>query len=347
MDGSNFSTSTAGTNTAAGGIRADTAVDHAAKQSVPPASSSLLDPKAALSASVPVPVSHPRPSNVRSHSRSISSSSVTGSLPGRKSRHSEPGTSEIHAELITFQAHPNSPGPVKSPRSLLPRSRCHSGTSESFLSEDSVLEEPEPDSEPVDFEDSDTPRLRPIPSRGRASHSLLPESALVAKGFASGQQSRRTSGNSVASSTSARALFKASTASPASDPVPRLRSASCLMASNKSPSLPQSQSEAGLSNVTVTTTSGAQPGQALPGNHNLTTRDPHTQPLDLMRRNQRFDSANTSNTHARSQPDRSRSRAKRRFSGSTANSSHSPSSERGPSHREKEEGQSIPLPDAN
>ncbi|RDA86955.1 hypothetical protein CP532_6719 [Ophiocordyceps camponoti-leonardi (nom. inval.)] len=57
-----------------------------------------------------------------------------------------------------------------------------------------------------------------------------------------------------------------------------------------------------------------------PAQHHL------AQPLDLMRRNQRNEPA------IRPQPDRSRSRAKRRFSGSTAASSHSPSSDRGPQY---------------
>jgi len=48
-------------------------------------------------------------------------------------------------------------------------------------------------------------------------------------------------------------------------------------------------------------------------------------------------------SNVRSQPDRSRSRAKRRFSGSTANSSHSPSSDRGPHHTELAEGDSLLL----
>lgn len=63
------------------------------------------------------------------------------------------------------------------------------------------------------------------------------------------------------------------------------------------------------------------------------TQAAQSQPLDLMQRNTRPDPSSM-----RAQPDRSRSRAKRRFSGSTANSSHSPGSERGTQYREKEEG---------
>ncbi|GAO16838.1 hypothetical protein UVI_02053760 [Ustilaginoidea virens] len=87
--------------------------------------------------------------------------------------------------------------------------------------------------------------------------------------------------------------------------------------------------EPGLSNVTVTTSSSN--GAMANGQHNLTTRDPHAQPLDLMRRNQRAES------NMRTQPGRSRSRANRRFSGSTSTSTHSQGSDRGP-HRDREEG---------
>ncbi|KHN98037.1 inositol pyrophosphate synthase [Metarhizium album ARSEF 1941] len=72
-----------------------------------------------------------------------------------------------------------------------------------------------------------------------------------------------------------------------------------------------------------------------PSQHNVTARDPTSQPLDLMRRNQPTD------TNMRAQPDRSRSRAKRRFSGSTATSTHSQGSDRG-AHREKEEAKPAP-----
>lgn len=314
--------------------------------------------------SLPVATALPRPNNARArtsssthtHSPSISSGSITGSLPGRKSRHSEPGTSDIHAELLNFAAHPASPRSA-----ALPRGRCYSSAAADALwSEASVVvpvaeaaqEPPLLNFGDVDDDDPDTPHLRPTASTEPFTGSLLSEPPLAARPSPSGPSSRRPSGNSVASSTtSVRGLFKASRANSSSDTISRLRSAS-LMSSSKSPNPPQSQSEAGLSNVTVTTSSGAQAGQVVAGGHNLTTRDPHAQPLDLMRRNQRFDNVNTNagpnanpnggggnSSNTRTQPDRSRSRVKRRFSGSTANSSHSPSSDRGPTHREKEEGQ--------
>lgn len=296
-------------------------------------------------------------------SPSISSGSITGSLPGRKSRYSEPGTSEIHAKLLNFVAHPVSPRSVESPWSVLPRSRCHSGGTLGSLWSDASVPVPEAEDPTqlnfgdVDDNNLDTPQLQSTVSSESISNSLLPESYLALRPSLISQSSRRDSGNSVSSSTtSVCGLSQPSGTKPTTESLSRLRSAS-LMSSSKSPSLPQSQSEAGLSNVTVTTSSTAQAGQALAGAHNLTTRDPHAQPLDLMKRTQRSDNTNanasvsaTSNpspipnpsssnsSNPRPQPDRSRSRAKRRFSGSTANSSHSPSSDRGPIHREKEEG---------
>ncbi|KAF4126644.1 Glutathione synthase/RimK-type ligase, ATP-grasp superfamily [Geosmithia morbida] len=108
------------------------------------------------------------------------------------------------------------------------------------------------------------------------------------------------------------------------------------MSSGKSPA--STPPEAGVSNAGVTTSPGPQGGQqqTVTGSHALASRDPHAQPLDLMRRNQRSETAvNTAPSTRAQQPDRSRSRAKRRFSGSTGNSSHSPGSDRGHGHREE------------
>ncbi|KAI1324011.1 hypothetical protein F5Y16DRAFT_324501 [Xylariaceae sp. FL0255] len=119
----------------------------------------------------------------------------------------------------------------------------------------------------------------------------------------------------------------------------RSKSFQGLMASGKG-----AQSEAEVSNLTVTTSSSPQP-------HTPTVNGPQLAPLntnqidapDVVKRNPGTPAqAATSNPPNRSQPTRSRSRAKRRFSGSTATSSHSPSSERGPQAREKEETKPAP-----
>lgn len=273
----------------------------------------------------------------RSHSRSVSSSSISGNC---KSRHAEPGTTDVHAT-----ASPSLRSSLRSPaRSHIPASRTHSGTSESL-----VLSEEDLSSGVGDADDNDTPRLRPAPSEYQGGGntqsqttwwSALPEPALTAKRSLSDIQSRRLSGNSLYSLASARgvAIPSSSNPAPTSDPGGRTRSASHLMASNNNKNLASTPPDAGLSNVTVTTSSATGGG----ANHALAPRDPHSQPLDLMRRNQRSETPSTTNSNVRSQPDRSRSRVKRRFSGSTANSSHSPGSDRASHQREKEEVKPAP-----
>jgi hypothetical protein len=107
---------------------------------------------------------------------------------------------------------------------------------------------------------------------------------------------------------------------------------------------PSGQSEAGLSNVTVTTSSSPNvqtPAGTGPQLTPLSTN--HSNPPDMVKRNPAtVPTAPTSNPGARSQPTRDRSRAQRRFSGSTATSTHSQSSDRGPHPREKEELKPAP-----
>ncbi|PSS02277.1 histidine phosphatase superfamily-domain-containing protein [Coniella lustricola] len=97
----------------------------------------------------------------------------------------------------------------------------------------------------------------------------------------------------------------------------------------------------GISNVTVTTGSqGSQGGNLTPREH------AHNHLPDILKRPHGHGQASRPDPLAasRAQPNRDRSRAKRRLSGSTAASSHSPSSERTvPSHREKEEAKPAPL----
>ncbi|KAK7754055.1 inositol hexakisphosphate and diphosphoinositol-pentakisphosphate kinase [Diatrype stigma] len=102
------------------------------------------------------------------------------------------------------------------------------------------------------------------------------------------------------------------------------------------------QSGSGVSNVTVTTSSNSNAhSPSNGGGPQLTAQVPHhNNPLDLVKRNT---APPSSGQHARPQPPtRSRSRAKRRFSGSTATSSHSPSSDRPAGSREKEEIKPAP-----
>ncbi|KAI0395925.1 histidine phosphatase superfamily-domain-containing protein [Xylariaceae sp. FL0594] len=155
---------------------------------------------------------------------------------------------------------------------------------------------------------------------------------------------KRISISSVFSLASARGVVSSASSTAGSDggTVQRSISGQSFMASSKGIGPVPGQSEAGVSNVTVTTSSGPS-GQTPPGNgpQLAPMNTNHNNPLDLVKRNP-APVPPTSNPTVRSQPSRDRSRAKRRFSGSTATSSHSQSSERGPQPREKEEAKPAP-----
>ncbi|RYC61182.1 hypothetical protein CHU98_g5040 [Xylaria longipes] len=114
-----------------------------------------------------------------------------------------------------------------------------------------------------------------------------------------------------------------------------------FMASAKGLDPVPGQSDTGVSNITVTTSSSPN-AQTPPGNGpQLTPQSAHhPNSLDLVGRNSVAPPPPPPS--ARSQTHRDRSRAKRRFSGSTATSSHSQSSDRGPQPREKEEAKPAP-----
>ncbi|PFH61035.1 hypothetical protein XA68_18352 [Ophiocordyceps unilateralis] len=235
-----------------------------------------------------------------SRARSISSSSAAGSVTSRKSRYAEPGLSHVHVERTSVAAAtPHSPLRASTSR------RPNSSVSDQDWGEEAVPASP----------DTDTPRARPLSTLDLAS---LPEPALTARPSFSEIQSRRLSANSTYSLASARSLVNSS--SSADVGIPPRSVPGYIMASGKSP---------GSSSADPSAPAAAS-NPPTPGQHHL------AQPLDLMRRNQRNETA------MRPQPDRSRSRAKRRFSGSTAASSHSPSSDRGPQYRDKEESKPAP-----
>ncbi|KAM0484262.1 hypothetical protein ACHAPX_001682 [Trichoderma viride] len=296
----------------------------ASDESPQPPQSPSYEPSAANSSPSTVPSQPSR------HSRSVSVSSFTGSVSSKKSRYAEPGTSDIHAERSSFSSSPHSSNLLRNGRSW-PYNRRHSAASEA-LTEELYLGESQ-----QQLFDNDTPRMRPNPD-STGNHSALPEPALTTRSSFSDSysvQSKRLSGTSLYSLASARGVIaSAPPSNRASDQGEPPRSVPGLMSSAKGTA--SAPPEAALSNVTVTTSSTTQSGHASPGNHSLAARDSQTH-HDLVRRNQR------SETMRSSQPDRSRSRAKRRFSGSTAYSSQSPSSERGPHHREKEEAKPAPL----
>ncbi|KAG6015640.1 hypothetical protein E4U54_003187 [Claviceps lovelessii] len=165
-----------------------------------------------------------------------------------------------------------------------------------------------------------------------SSDVLVFDPAFYAQSSLSDFNARRLSSTSIYSLASARGILNSSSSVHGSDSGVPPRSFSGPMSSNKGANT-STAPEPGLSNVTAATSSSS--GPIASGQHNLVPRDPHPQPLDLIRRNQRPEA------NMRSQPDRSRSRAKRRCSGSTATSIHSQGSDRGP-YREKEEAKPAP-----
>ncbi|EGY20812.1 cortical actin cytoskeleton protein asp1 [Verticillium dahliae VdLs.17] len=159
-----------------------------------------------------------------------------------------------------------------------------------------------------------------------STSTFQPDRPLTTRSSFTDSDIKRASISSVYSLASARGVASSSAASAAgSETGAAPRSVSGIMSSGKpvAGSVPPNPE---LSNITVMTSST---------NQHLAPRET----LDVMKRTPapvRTDST------IRSQPTRSRSRAKRRFSGSTAASSHSPSSDRGPYHKEREEAKPAP-----
>ncbi|KAH7189486.1 histidine phosphatase superfamily-domain-containing protein [Fusarium flagelliforme] len=255
----------------------------------------------------------------------------------RKSRGAEPVTRESYARRASFTTSQNSTTavsslPIRNPRPLA-STRRESMTSET-TAEDQVL---------TDSQLSDEPhqqRTR-LPSTTENSHTVSSESSSAPNNRLSSSsdlQSRRLSGTSVYSLASARGIPSGSPSAQSSELGTPPRSVPGFLPTSKGTGLVQSEAE--VSNVIVTTSS-LQAGQSAVGNphqHHLTARDHNSQPLDFTKRAIRHDNMQNATSGLRNQgPDRSRSRAKRRFSGSTATSSHSPSSDRAPNHREREE----------
>ncbi|KAI1816505.1 hypothetical protein GGS20DRAFT_225163 [Poronia punctata] len=183
------------------------------------------------------------------------------------------------------------------------------------------------------------------PSRGQLLDSSSTPTLNPRNSTSEADSNKRISISSVFSLASARGVTSSasSTAGSENGAVQRSVSGQGLMASSKGIGPVPGQSESGVSNITVTTTSSPN-SQTPPGNGPQLTplSTHHSNPLDLVKRNP-APTAPTSNPTPRSQPStRDRSRAKRRFSGSTATSSHSQSSDRAPHPREKEEARPAP-----
>ncbi|KAH6659574.1 histidine phosphatase superfamily-domain-containing protein [Truncatella angustata] len=291
------------------------------------------------------------PSRSVSHSHKLSWGSIS-SVASRKSRHAEPvGNFDVPVETSLSMPPPPKPSSLKSPRSSFPQSRRASSNSESTWSEEYPFQSNHPtstegffpcDIDDIAVDDHDTPKLGPATGIIRESSGVdrLPEPALTSKAsFSDEGVSKRLSVSSSYSLASARGIPSAGSSDGGNS-----RSVSgIIMASNKGIGPSPGHSEASLSNVTVTTSSGSQIVTPTGGSHQLAPREMNPpNPLDNVKRNP----PKPDSSPRPQAPTRSRSRAKRRFSGSTATSSHSPSSERGlhsESRKEKAEAKPAPL----
>ncbi|KAM0563220.1 hypothetical protein ACHAPJ_000938 [Fusarium lateritium] len=294
---------------------------------------------------VPVEQHHIQTNSPR-QSRALSSSSASllanssAAAVTRKGRGAEPITRDAYARRASFTAAPNSTTavsslPIKNSRPSV-RTRRESMTSDT-AAEDQALA----DSQLPGLVDEPHHQRTRLPSANDNSHTVSSEASNAANhrlSSSSDFQSRRLSGTSIYSLASARGVLSGSSSAHGSELGTPPRSVPGLLSTGKGTAPVQSEAE--VSNVTITTSS-LPAGQSVVGHHNqhhLTPRDLHSQPLDFTKRAIRHDNMQSTTSSLRSQgPDRSRSRAKRRFSGSTATSSHSPSSDRGPHHRERED----------
>jgi inositol-hexakisphosphate/diphosphoinositol-pentakisphosphate 1-kinase len=211
--------------------------------------------------------------------------------------------------------------------------------------------------------DFETPRLQPGANRSSdpaAQESYLPEPALgisSRSSFSDANVSHRVSVSSMYSLASARGVPSSAASANGSDNnsttgvvSPAHRVASGLMASSSSSAggvKATAQPEASVSNMTVTTASqGAQVGShhlAPRESHNLNDliKKPAGQAIQTQQAGPSTGAGVAIGPAPRSLPTRSRSRAKRRFSGSTAASSHSPSSDRAIGHRDRPEKEEV------
>lgn len=257
----------------------------------------------------------------------------------------EPGTTEIASNLSM----PPPARPVKSPRPSVAQSSrdpqasdtvnddaasIRSRTAEtSSLRSSSSLRDVVAASED---QDSETPRLNPGTFPDYVGDHKLPDPALPSSRSSfseADKELKRMSISSIYSMASARGIPSSAASATGSDngSAGTHRSVSGIIASSSG-----KQGETGVSNVTVTTGSQGNSGG------NLAPRDQHQHLAEAPKRNHpQPPRSDPSGGAPRPQPIRERSRAKRRLSGSTAASSHSPSSDRTPHHREKEEGQST------
>lgn len=276
---------------------------------------------------LPVP---PRPKTRFPASHNLSSAS-TSSASSRKGRYAEPGTADIHSERASISMPPPS---VARSRTSSTYSLRNPGTAEVGKPGASPTRATNKDDCAV--EDCDTPKLPPATMADETRHSSLPD-ALRPTPSLSEMSSKRMSVSSMYSLSSARAGGVPSSAASTSGSDVGAGTSSRTSTGALSPNngLQSSLPETSTSSVSVLTSSMNQFGsQGSTNGPQLIPRETPGHAADIAKRN----SISRGEAVLRVQPPaRSRSRAKRRFSGSTAASSHSPSSERGAYSKKDEE----------
>ncbi|TVY37759.1 Inositol hexakisphosphate and diphosphoinositol-pentakisphosphate kinase, partial [Lachnellula subtilissima] len=267
------------------------------------------------------PVSQRLPSTARHASHTLSPVSSLNPLSSRKGRHAEPGTTETHSDIASISM----PPPPKSRTSSTYSAKSSDKSRPGLGGSDGNSERSSKEDCAVDF---DTPKLSPGNMADETKNPQLAEAALRPRPSMSSdmEPSKRMSVSSMYSLSSARAGGAPSSSSAAS------ANGSEAGANPRSPALSTqknlgiSHAETSTSAVSITTSSSNQfSNHGSANGHSLTARETPAHATDIAKRN----AAQRGEPTARSQPPtRSRSRAKRRFSGSTGASSHSPSSER-------------------
>ena len=262
----------------------------------------------------------------------LSSASSSSSISTRKGRYAEPSITDTDSDPASISMPPSS---VAKSRTSSVYSLRNPANSESGR-QGGISPSRRTSRDDFVVEDSDLPRFAPGKMAEEARNSSVSDSALRAVPSWSELGSKRMSASSMYSLSSARAGGAPSSAASVSGSEaggPNSRTPSGPLSPNNGSVT--SHPEISTSAVSVMTTSVNQFGnQGTTNGHQLTARESPAHAAEIAKRN----ASSRGEVTPRSQPaTRSRSRAKRRFSGSTAASSHSPSSERGIHSRKDDE----------
>jgi inositol hexakisphosphate/diphosphoinositol-pentakisphosphate kinase len=268
-------------------------------------------------------------------SHNLSSASKTRPASSRKGRRAEPDTTEIHSQQASISMPPPSPR-VSSRASTSSNISQRSATSADLLRQGMAASRRSSREEFAVEDEANTPKMMPGNITDDLKHSQLPEPALRTRPSLAEMESKRLSVSSVYSLTSARAGGVVSSAASinGSEAGSGLNSRTPSGSLNSAKGFGASQPETSTSAISIVALSTKQLNNGgSTGGHSLTARESPSHASDIAKRN----ATSRGESTARSQPGRSRSRAKRRFSGSTGASSQSPSSEKGVLSRKDDE----------